>query len=378
MDWWNLPGPQCFIQNIVQDMRDGRNVIICLPEHSPERLALAVRESLDEEGGWERIDYQNSLESLPVDFLYQYYVNDCQAEENRTIPNLFSHDGIRGKIIWLDGISAVSWTLWREFIIRYESVCRGMSILGRTVFCIPLKGISTIQMPGEEVCLSVRKYTGISDSIDMLIYASHLTRTFGFSGVKAKLVPVIISKISLWDAHLAESLSRQSFETLLSPSEFLKKTAIERGWLNEEGEIIAPLWELGMKDIFEGEECLHSSILINETETSELQRRLWSAEVSVLYPYIEEQRQIILNHLKRFLSVPYTTRFGEVITDIKDLEIGHIEAVLSNNSSFRDREMRKRISDLRKMRNDLAHLIPIESTQFLSEAIKKPLKINVK
>lgn len=375
MEWWKIPGPQYFIHNIVQELRDGKNVIVLLPEYSPDKFAVAVRESLDEEGRWERIDYQNSSESLPIDFLYQYYVSDSQLEEIRTISNLFKHDRIKGKIIWIDGVSATSWPSWKKFIIRYESVCRGMSILERTVFCIPVKGVSASQAPVEEVCLSVRRYSGISNSLDMLMYASHLTRYSGFSGIKAKLVPVIISNLALWDANLAESLSRQSFETLLSPSEFLEKVAIKRGWLSD---IRNPLWEAGMKDIFEGEESCHSCVLINETGRADLQRRLWSAEVAVLYPYIEEQRQIILNHLNKFLSVPYITRFGEVINDIKDLEIGHIEAVLSNSNSFSDRRMLNRISDLRKMRNDLAHLIPIENTQFLSEALQKPLRIIAK
>lgn len=370
-----MPGPQYFIQNIAQDLREGKNVVICLPRYSPDKLAVRIREAINEGNRWEYLTNNNYYESSPIDFLYQYFLAGCDAKEVRTIPNFLNHFETMGKIIWIDGISELSWPYWKEFIIKYEPVCRGKSLLERTVFCILLKGELAIHPPREDVCLSVRIYSGISDSLDMLIYASHMASgsVVFSSGIIGKLMPVIISKIALWDPYVAEVLLRQPMEILLSPSKILKDIAIEREWMDNKSNIRKPLWELGMKNVFEEEECFHSCIL----GKLELERRLWSAQLGVIYPYIEEQRQIILKHIKKFISVPYTTRFGDEISDINDLEIGHIEAILSNNSSFSDRRMLKRISDLRKARNDLAHLTPLEKTFFLSEAIRNPLKYKI-
>jgi hypothetical protein len=49
------------------------------------------------------------------------------------------------------------------------------------------------------------------------------------------------------------------------------------------------------------------------------------------------------------------TRFGEEITDIRDLEIGHIESQLANNPAVSN-SIRQLIMQLRQIRNALSHL----------------------
>ena len=53
-----------------------------------------------------------------------------------------------------------------------------------------------------------------------------------------------------------------------------------------------------------------------------ISRLIWEAEIAVLMPYIEKLRQRLLETFGKLLKGPFTTKSGEVLTDIYDLEIG--------------------------------------------------------
>ena len=65
------------------------------------------------------------------------------------------------------------------------------------------------------------------------------------------------------------------------------------------------------------------------------------------------------------LRVPFITRFGEAITDIRDLEIGHIESQLTKNPAVSN-SIRQLITQLRKIRNALTHLESLDPALLLS------------
>jgi hypothetical protein len=48
--WWRLPGPCHFIEWAAEEFRDGRNLVLGLPEHLPSGLEDAVRTAFDPSG----------------------------------------------------------------------------------------------------------------------------------------------------------------------------------------------------------------------------------------------------------------------------------------------------------------------------------------
>lgn len=86
----------------------------------------------------------------------------------------------------------------------------------------------------------------------------------------------------------------------------------------------------------------------------ELQQRVWSAEVGVVLPRIEELRQQLIDRYSSRFRMPYRTRFNQIIDDVRDLEIGHVCDQLQTISA--PREDRYAAAQLTKMRNRLAHL----------------------
>jgi hypothetical protein len=86
-----------------------------------------------------------------------------------------------------------------------------------------------------------------------------------------------------------------------------------------------------------------------------IKRRVWSGQVGVLMPFLEDRRQELLRHLDGQFRLPWQTTFKE-ITDALDLELAHIQHQVL---AFRLRvppALQEVLPTLTKMRNQLAHL----------------------
>ena len=73
---------------------------------------------------------------------------------------------------------------------------------------------------------------------------------------------------------------------------FLRTIAIERGWKPD-----APAelrWELGIEDSIGGRRRPHSAFVALCGDGTEIDRRLWRAQLRVLFPAIEEVRLALL------------------------------------------------------------------------------------
>ena len=92
----------------------------------------------------------------------------------------------------------------------------------------------------------------------------------------------------------------------------------------------------------------------------DVEQRIWSAEVGILFPYVEEKRQELVEELRSVLRVPFVKRTGEVVSDLRDLEIGHIESQLKSMGVIMKPDQMRLIECLRQIRNHLSHfqLVP--------------------
>ncbi len=84
--------------------------------------------------------------------------------------------------------------------------------------------------------------------------------------------------------------------------------------------------------------------------------RVLKAEVAVVLPRLEEQRRDLLSRFTPLLRLPFTTRFGESITNPFDLEIAHIATQLRHPRSGLDTKTRRRLQRMADVRNKLAHM----------------------
>ena len=81
--------------------------------------------------------------------------------------------------------------------------------------------------------------------------------------------------------------------------------------------------------------------------------RIWAAQISVLFPLVERERQRLLDTYRTIWRVPYTRQDGTQIRCVNDLEVGDMAAQARAVGSLEGE--RQRLGWLRRVRNALAH-----------------------
>lgn len=378
MNWWQLPGPRRFIDGIVQDLRDGKNVVLYLPQWAPRGIQNAVQRVLCEDGcPWHHLVVADapggdvpSEWARPVNLLVSRFVRNPTPGAAWGIPTLLEEDSFAGQYIWLDGLSRATWPAWREFITQYAHHSRHISSLQRTSFIITLTGELTHQTIREDVCLSHHWLRGYIEHLDMMLYVRSVLSTTGLTSLQQKTAIAVIARLALWDPAVADALAGECFDTILNPLPILRQIAAERGWTARASRVDEnpvdktavddSAWCRGMSEQLEGRHLVHSALIAAHPHTAEIQQRIWSGQVGILFPFIEEERHKLLHKLKSKLRLPFETRFGLVDT-LFDLEIGHIEAQIQQNYLHVDTHTLHTIQKLRRIRNHLSHLEIVSS-----------------
>jgi hypothetical protein len=365
--WWQIPGPNQYVADIVQDLIDGKNVVLCLPKHMPAGLSSAVRLEIGEEWHWQTFSLLEENETEPVHQLFNIFVREISPTEIRNARTLAQHQDFGGKIIWIENLTPPLWGPWKKFLTNYEQSCRSVSKWNRTLFCVPLIGDLAIDPPREDVCLSHHYWRGVVDRLDILLFTAHLFSGKQLSDLQKQIAISAIANLALWDPNVSEWLADETLENILNPLPILLEIGQSRCWCDEMISSGSDSWHRGVKDMIEGEEKIHSAALAFNDSTREIDRRIWSAQVGVLLPFVEERRQELLSICKDILTVPFQTNFG-VISDLRDLEIGHIEYQLSTNPAG-NRNIKRLAEQLKDIRNALSHLEPINHQLLLSREI---------
>jgi hypothetical protein len=151
---------------------------------------------------------------------------------------------------------------------------------------------------------------------------------------------------------LAIDLAHRNLPELLAPGPPLAECAADRGWTSQS--LVSEWWQ-GTTAQFAGQPVEHSASLQIAGDTEEIEQRLWEAQVQVLLPFIERQRRLLVQRLNGLLQVPFVGRRGEVIDDVRDLELGHIEFQCCERPKAVDCHTRRLVTSLKLARNELAH-----------------------
>jgi hypothetical protein len=359
--WWELPGPRRFIQRVVQALRDGKNIVIGVPEYGPDDIPNALQHALNEDGDWywQRVDAANHADELPAHVLMERFVGDPPPGELWNANLLAQQASFAGKVVWVSNVTAEAWPRWREFITDYAHACRSRPSYARGLCVIPLFGTLAGENVTPEICLSVHLWRGCVDWLDMMLYTANITPLNGLTRTQGDTALATISHLALWDRHVAEVLANESLESLFNPGAILRRIAVERGWNKLHSK--AYTWHQGIVDVVDAQgEKTHSAILALNDTNGELDGRIWSAQVGVIFPLIEEHRRRLLRQLGKRLRTPFTTRFGGVIKEVWDLELGHIAAQVKEYSIPLSKTDRQLLDQLVRIRNSLSHLEVLE------------------
>jgi len=351
--WWKLPGPSEFVEELAANICNGRNMLVCLPMHSPRGLGTALRDHVGNEFAWSKEEISSDESLNPEEYLYKIYVGDITYGNTPNLVSLLESERFCGRVIWIEGINSLNWPSWKSFMEGYSHACRSQSLLHRTVICLCATGFPADLPFIDDVCLSKHNFCNYVSSLDMFLYVSGQLKRKCMKDLQRKLIASIVTNIAFWDPVVSDRLLDEGFDTILQPDSILRSIANERGWDCRE---VGPSWENGMKNIFDGAERMHSSALMLFGAEREIRRRIWSAQIGVLLPFIEEKRAEIIENIGQKIKPPFRIRTCETVQDINDVEIGQLPILLINHGIRVEQKAWRVINLLKFIRNSLAHL----------------------
>lgn len=344
--WWSLPGPARYIERTLSALREGENVLLLLPQYGPlhHGLRSEVATRAQEIGTFEVIS--GGQIGAPIGMLASRF--GIEPGSRLTARNLIASPTFRGRVLWIDAVSTSTWAQWRDFLEDYRHISLGRPLLERTVFVVPLVGEMTVAVPGEDVGLRHCKWDDAVDQLDMWLFAASLLKSRELPTRTRDLLVAVIAHIALYDPEVARRLACETPSRVLEPQPVLLALAAERAWRKE----MRVEWNLGTGGNFNGTFREHSC---RKALCGGLERRLWRAHVSVLFPEIEEFRQEFVRKYHGQWRIPHSTPFG-TITDEFDLEIGHLKYQVNKFGLGVDWEESQRLNAMVKARHALAHL----------------------
>ena len=348
---WTLPGPARFLERIERALRDGTSVVVRFPGRAPFDFRERTLSPLY--GSWRCTVVRPEPSIAPVESLSKRFAPRLSSAWGATLLDLCEHEDFHGRIIWLDGLDSLTrndWTAWKKFLADYAQASRSVREFERTVFVAVLEGVPPADPPQEDVTLSTYDWSGTVEEMDLL-FLSHARLFERDAGpLLRSLLATTVARVAAWDPEMAERLLDEKDEVILNPGPMLQSVAREKGWTTETG--IG--WEFGTAS---GGGVLHAALASLEEPPRELQRRVWSAQTSVLLPVIDEcRRDIVLEH--RALLAHHLSREGNR-ADPLDLDIGDLTGMVQRPGF--DQDVRRRLRELNRWRNDLAHLKPLST-----------------
>jgi hypothetical protein len=355
MHWWSLPGPRSFVEAINDDVRQGKSVLLSLPQNTPARLSAALKEALQGDFAW----YAGSVDpqSDPISFLYDVFAPDAEPSRLRNEANLAREAGFENRVIWLEDLPAARWSEWRDFLIRYERVSRSIPEAYRTNFIVRTDGTGTHPDLPQEVGLSTRRWDGYLERRDMQIF-TYACVPEQASGLETDLVAALVTVLGGWDPDLCEYLASFDLPLLAQPYTLLRDFACNRNWDFASSGLTDEVWAQGLWQTYLGENVPHTCYALALHGSRHLDSLIWKAEVAVLMPYIEQQRQKLIERYRHCFKIPHVTK-TEVIEDVYDLEIGMIHWQLSQAKGL-PRAALDDAWNLRKARNSLSHFSAVD------------------
>ena len=167
--------------------------------------------------------------------------------------------------------------------------------------------------------------------------------------VLRNLIATIVARVASWDFNSAKCLLRERNRSILAPTKILRSVAREKGWTRE-----TPIgWEFRTAS---RTGIVHPARAALENPSREIERRVWSAQASVLLPRIETWRHETVEQ-NIYTVRGLMRRTGKEGVDPYDLEIGELASLYEKKGT--PRSIRKRVRRLRNARNALAHLRPL-------------------
>lgn len=358
MSLWSLPGPARYVEQVVDDLRDGYNLVLAAPSAGARGLGDALREALA--SAWNIPRPLTASGDTPIDQLFDELElgRDEDGSARRAVPDLLARLS-EFQVVLVDAVTPGRWPAWRRLLVDYEAASRSVGKLDRPLLVVVLQGVPLKDAAINAPALRCRPWKNVVGELDVLLHVSMRFRERGPFDLRARLLTRVIAKLAGWDVELASELIERKPEELFRPGECIRI-------LLQTADVVTPAaktWEAGGLQSVDGVDLVHPSILALEGDQSgELPMRIWAAQAAEILPALELHRRELSRRMRKML--PRSIRLGEeTVEDLDDLELGQLFTIARDYRLAAG--VRQAADKWRRVRNKLAHLEVLDASEAL-------------
>lgn len=371
--FWQLPEPGRYLRGIVEDLLAGSNVILAVPEHTPDGCLAALGAALSTASFPNLQEIQPNC-STPIATIHELLtLGPCPP--GATVLDLCDNQAFRRRLINVQLFTSTTWPAWSNFLLEYEDACRQLELPDRTLFVVTLSGELALYAPAQANLLRVHPWVNRMDGLNTRLHAADF---LGASSIsipwQRQLAMDTLAELALWDPEVVAAGASLSLAEILEPEPWLTQIANARGWSPTDNPKSPPSQWRGLRQPFEGRPRTHSAWLALAGRSEPISQRLWTAQVAALFPFLERHRRGFIHCYGKMFKIPWPTKYGQ-IDCVEDLELNHVADQLRSQGSGGLRDVARFVTWLRDIRNALAHLKPAPADLLLDQRFQSRMEI---
>lgn len=377
--WWDeITGPSQMVRNAATMLRNGRSVQLKVPVDLPwpDQMRMSMERELREDAEELLVDFVDCRWECPQDpadigefLLGRYAVGSVRdgyrkSSKQSVQAYMLANHVLKNRVIWVLGLTEETVKDWLAFCREYKPRAAEDGL-----FVLECVEEDMDKAHRDSHALPVFVYLEYASYHDLLLFSNQICSPIRASLERKQYLAAAATELCGRDAELADMLLQ-----------YLSETDTGEDPLNALEELSQAEWGTDrFNNVRPGPE--HPFALIWNENKAELERRLWRAQLQALFPLIEYEHVEFVNHfyysilmglkdgyadhLHGWSGPQYITKLDERIMDPYDVELGLLY-LMSKLRSWRADSMyllylaeegdRERLSLLRDMRNQLAHI----------------------
>lgn len=368
MNPWQLPGPARWRRSMIERIEDGASVVAVIPRHGPQQLGLELVDTLiDARWRCRRLEASELRLGEPQE-------GAGAAQAAIAVGHALGLTAIEapglarecdGEVLVIDATARPP----REqaavcALAAAVATAEKVEQPSRRTRLVVIAGTTAAEPAADPGSLEIMRWWGVIEPLDALLAATELSDGRHDPAVMAAVAELAgwdlatLAQLAEWDGRLS-SLATHVDEVVRTgvpgeaPLELSAVTEAPTGPL-------ATAWAGGRIDAWRGWALPHLTAV--RDPMAEANRRVWQAQVGVLFGDVEIERARLVAWLEREEQSARLQRRQEW-TDraIDELEPGALHAFVLAHRRLRISERRLAlIEQLKQLRNDLAHRTPID------------------
>lgn len=356
--WWQeITGPKTFVSNVTERLLEA-SVIVKVPDDLPWRheMRQEIQSELREQYDYAEISIipidaeEDVEENTEIDafILERFALGDVarqyRKKSGKSITQyIVQKNVLQNDVLWVKGLTEKTIKPWMDFLLAFNDCCPKN---GRIVLEIR----DSIQYVKQDTIEEIDYSSYISDNNLQLFNSILLDRMPTISEVWKRYLSALAACLCETDAEIAEYFLNEYVQQTADPIRVL--------------EAIAQDPDYSRRGAADGSS--HILSLVRHKCTSQIERRIWKAQLQVLFPVVEAERINLIERIKHDLTAMISVReirqYGESIVNPYDFEWGTLfyamkltnineEYYLKSLSKAEREEIRR----FRDYRNNLAH-----------------------